>query len=69
MKNGYIPQRAREKLKIPDNIIIKATKSGYINETLLSEYILFNSERTLSLLFQILAQLTKLRKSLRIFMK
>ena len=37
-KNGIIPGCAREKLKIPDNIIVKATKTGYINANLLKDY-------------------------------
>ena len=37
-KNGIIPSCAREQLKIPDNIIVKITKIGYINANILKDY-------------------------------
>ena len=39
-KNDILPPRVRELLKIPKIIVIKASRSGYINENILSDFLL-----------------------------
>ena len=39
-KNGILPPRVRELLKIPKNIVVKASRSGYIDENILSNFLL-----------------------------
>ena len=35
--NGVIPYRVRDTLRITSNVVIKASKSGYINDDILSD--------------------------------
>lgn len=36
-KNGILPYRIRENLKIPRNVMVKASESGYINDQILTD--------------------------------
>ncbi|CAG9331671.1 unnamed protein product [Blepharisma stoltei] len=38
-KNGQIPNLVRERLNIPENVIIKSNKSGYISDQILNDYL------------------------------